>query len=149
MTHIQFYTMIDREPESRWHLAGRLLEKARSLGHSTFIQVNDEQDAQELSQALWGFKPESFLAHSLLQEGIPSKIQIGWDSQHGDHNDVLLQLSDVIPDFFSRFDRVIEMNCQHPELLETSRTHYRYYQDRGYPIKVVTLKTLMGKRTHG
>lgn len=149
MTHIQFYKMRDSEPSSRWHLAGRLLEKARSLDHTIFIQVNDEQDATALSQALWGYKPESFLAHTLLKDGIASKIQIGWSDLHGEHHDILLQLSDTIPEFFSRFDRVLEVNCQHPELLKTSRLHYRYYQDRGYPIKVVELKTLMSKQAHG
>lgn len=143
MTLVQFYTMIDEDPASRWRLAGKLVEKANLLGHATFIQVKDAQDAESLSQALWAFKPESFLAHGFYSKDQQERVQIGWGSEHGEHHDILLQLSDTIPDFFSRFNKVIEMSCQHPELLNTSRMHYRYYQDRGYKIKHIPLKTSM------
>jgi len=143
VTLVQFYTMVDEDPESRWRLAGKLIERANHLGHTTFIQVKDAQDADSLSRALWGFKPESFLAHGFIGKGVPERVQIGWGTDHGDHHDVLLQLSDSIPEFFSRFNKVIEMTCQHPELLNTSRMHYRYYQDRGYKIKHIPLKTSM------
>lgn len=143
MTLVQFYSMIDEDPASRWRLAGKLVEKANLLGHATYLHVNDLQDAESLSQALWAFKPESFLAHGFLSEGRHERVQIGWGSEHGEHHDIMLQLSDTIPEFFSRFNKVIELSCQHPELLNTSRIHYRYYQDRGYKIKHIPLKTSM------
>jgi len=62
-------------------------------------------------------------------------VQIGWHAEPGQHHDVLINLAAEIPEYFSRFERVFEVVSQDPAVLNATRSHYKFYQDRGYPLK--------------
>lgn len=149
MTQLDFYSLPDLELNAITQLTCKLLEKATLKNQQVLIQVNDEDDACQLSEKIWGFKPESFLAHGVLNEHSKNQIEIGWTNEHGKQHDVLIQLADNIPEFFSRFDRVIEITCGDSNNIAMTRDHYRYYRDRGYPIRHHKLKSVMGNQPHG
>lgn len=49
------------------------------------------------------------------------------------HHDVLINLGDDIPLYFSRFDRVLEIvEAAQPE---AGRARYQFYRERGYPLQ--------------
>ena len=48
--------------------------------------------------------------------------------------DLLINLCDEVPEFFSRFARVAEVVDADPERRARGRERYRYYRDRGYAL---------------
>lgn len=134
MTHIDFHILPDASVEARWLYSCRLIEKVANLGHSILIAVDTEEEAQALDDLLWSFKPESFIPHQIIGGENESSVEITFSEQSGDHNQVLINLSSQVPDYFSRFTRLSEIVIQEPKILENTREHYRFYKQRGYPI---------------
>jgi DNA polymerase-3 subunit chi len=151
MTRIDFYVLTEETAIVRLHYACRLAEKAFHHGHTIVIAVDDESQASNLSEYLWSFKPESFLPHQLqTHDGeqqvaislpttppptITSPIIVVWDQGHDDYHDILINLGHAIPDGFSRFQRVIEIVVQEKSCLASTRSHFQFYRERGYPLK--------------
>ena len=135
MTRVDFYILPESTADARLQFACRLLHKAVKLGHQCYIHCDNPQQAQTIDQLLWQFQPTSFLPHKLLGEaGAPCTIEIGCGDDPGPHNDVLINVSSAIPDFFSRFQRVSEIASQDPNTLDNLRNNYRFYQQRNYPF---------------
>lgn len=139
MTRVDFYILPDSDDEARLRFASRLTDKALRLGNRVFLACRDQAHAQALSDVLWSLRPESFIGHNVLNQPVaatlPAAVEIGWESACGDHHDLLINLSDEIPAYFSRFQRVAEIICQQPQLLEAKRQHFGFYRERGYPIQ--------------
>ncbi len=139
MTQIDFHILQDTSAEARWLYVCRFIEKVERLGHSILVVTETLEQAQELDDLLWSFKPESFIAHQIIGGEEDVKVEITYAEpsgaiQSGEHHDVLINLSSHIPEFFSRFARVAEIVIQEPNILENTREHYRFYKQRGYPI---------------
>ena len=60
MTKIDFYVLPEDGSLPTAVAIGRLAEKASARGHQVFIQTKDAQEALELDEALWAFRPSSF-----------------------------------------------------------------------------------------
>jgi DNA polymerase-3 subunit chi len=134
MTQIDFHILQDASVEARWLYVCRFIEKVERLGHSILVVVDTQEEAHELDDLLWSFKPESFIAHQIIGGDEEAKVEITYTENAGDHHDVLINLSSQIPDYFSRFARAAEIVIQEPKILENTREHYKFYKQRGYPI---------------
>lgn len=133
MARVSFYRLGSDEPDSRLLFACRLAEKARTLGHSIFIQAESETQARQLDELLWSYRPGGFLPHSLLsaQHSDEDKVAVGVSRQQAQHSDMLINLSaDPCPEP-ERFQRIDEVICQDPDILARGRDAYRFYQSRG------------------
>ncbi len=95
--------------------------------------------AQKFDALLWSLQPDSFLPHELLPAGKQTPVHIGWGEDSPHHHDLLINLGDAIPGFFSRFERVIEIVTQDPEQLAESRKRFRFYRERGYALETINL----------
>ncbi len=134
MTQIDFHILQDTSVEARWLYVCRFIEKVERLGHSILVAVDTLEEAQELDDLLWSFKPESFIAHQIIGGDEEAKVEITYSANAGEHHDVLINLSSQIPEYFSRFARAAEIVIQEPKILENTREHYKFYKQRGYPI---------------
>ncbi len=134
MTQVDFHILQDASVEARWLYVCRFIEKVERLGHSILVVVDTLEEAQELDDLLWSFKPESFIAHQIIGGDEEARVEITYTSDAGEHHDVLINLSSRIPEFFSRFARAAEIVIQEPKILENTREHYKFYKQRGYPI---------------
>lgn len=137
MTRIDFYILKDTANDAHFQFACKLTEKAYRLGHKVFIYTDSKADAHHVDELLWTYKTESFLPHNLQNEGpnAPPPIQISYKEDIKNQHDVFINLSTRIPEFFSRFNRVAEIAANHEEMRQTSRDHYKFYKDRGYPLQ--------------
>ena len=117
--------------------ACRLIEKAYLRGHQLFVYCNNKQDAEALDELLWIFKEDSFIPHNLQGEGPerPPPIQIGYEREPRGFSEILLNFADTIPDFFNRFQRVMEIVPNEEQAKEISRLHYREYRAKGCVLK--------------
>ena len=105
------------------------------LGNSVYIAMENEQEAQRMDALLWSFRPESFVPHDCEGEAQRhAPVLVGFGDSCGEHHNLLINLKQNIPDYFSRFERLAEVVCQLPDVLDVTRQHYTYYRDRGYPI---------------
>lgn len=136
MTRIDYYILQAQNEAERLFFACRVIEKAYKRGHQIYIYTESEHLADKIDDALWSFRKESFIPHNKLDEKIilSSPIEIGVKQQPIQHNDMMINLSNNIPDFFSRFNRVAEIVSQQPEILTACRINYAFYRDRGYPM---------------
>ena len=134
MTKIDFHILPTTQESDVFHYVARLAQKALSRNHTILIATNNEQQALMVSDALWSCTPDSFLAHSPISEAF-FNLQISHTVECGEHHDILINLCTVIPEYFSRFERIFEIVCQEPHWLTTSRDRYRFYNDHGYAIE--------------
>ena len=134
MTRVDFYVVSEAGEEARLTVAARLVDKALSRGHRLFINAQTEQQARQLDQVLWTFRPESFIPHALICDDTSAAVVIGWGQEPSNHDDVLINLEYTAPSFFSRFIRVAEVVTQDEKSLGALRAAWRFYRDRGYPL---------------
>ena len=133
MTRIDFHILgTDAFPEAADYVC-RLTEKAWQAGHSVLVHC-DEDWLTALDERLWSFRPESFVPHHTLSEG-ETAVNLTSNDDCAGHHDVMINFSHRQPGTFSRFNRLIEVVYGEPELKQAKREHYRFYQERGYPLK--------------
>ncbi|TCS41328.1 DNA polymerase III subunit chi [Reinekea marinisedimentorum] len=133
MTKIDFHILPSDQDTQRYKYVARLVHKAQSRNHQILIATESEAQAQEVSNALWSLSSEAFLAHTTVSND-HYPLQISFSGHCGEHHDILINLCHQTPEYFPRFGRVFEVVSQRPDLLESSRTRYRFYQDRGYAL---------------
>lgn len=136
MTRVDFYLLATADEAGCERFACRLAEKAFRTGHRIYLNGASRQQVERLDELLWTFRPGSFVPHRLADTGEEElPVLIGCSEQDpGEVADVLINLADDPPPFFSRFRRVAEIVNRSPEQRAKGRARYRYYQERGYPL---------------
>jgi len=140
MTRIDFYILPEGSAPAGTQVltACKLCDKAIAAGHRIYANVPDAVVAEDLDNALWTVRQGGFIAHErytggTLAEPLPV-VLIGHVEPPDTHHGVLLNLGLEVPDFFSRFERVLEIVAPDAQGRAKSRERYRYYRDRGYEL---------------
>lgn len=141
MTQIDFYVLDSAARGDRYHLACRIAEKARSAGRRILIHSRSAEEIAHVDRLLWTYWDDRFIPHGRLgrDEATLNPILIGDATQAMDEHDVLINLSEDLPGFFSRFERLVECVDHDVEVKQASRERFRYYRDHGYPLKTHTV----------
>ena len=156
MTRVDFYVLESGTRETLFQFVCRLTEKAWRKGNRIFMHCHDDQTAAKLDNLLWTYRDISFLPHSLASQDEETPIVIGvatnppeaggFPTEAGDlppeasdlrpqAYDLLINLADSVPEFFSRFERVIETTGIDDQHRQLARERYRFYQQRGYALE--------------
>lgn len=133
MTKIDFY-QIDQEDHLLF--ACRLIDKIFQQGHTVHVHTRNLTESESLDDMLWSFRPEHFIPHAIAEvteQDEDTPIMISHEVEPI-HQDVLVNLSDAVPDFFSRFTRVAEVVPLDENSRQAARVNYKFYQDRGYSL---------------
>ena len=137
MTRVDFYILQDMERSAMHRFACRLVARALRGGQTSYLHTTTEAQARELDDLLWDYPPHRLIPHGRLDtpaaQGAP--VVIGQQTQSVDtvpSDGLLINLSDDVPTFLGRFERVAEIVVG--ERRATGRERYRYYRDRGYPL---------------
>lgn len=133
MPRIDFYVLPDQQDKGRALLACRLAEKAYSLGHTLYIFAASEAQAAALDDLLWTFRQDSFIPHERYPltgtEGSP--VLIGIAPPTAVTAQVLINFTEAVPEGFERYERVVELVDQRPDVLVKSRERFKHYRERG------------------
>lgn len=132
MTRVDFYT----HAPDKLDLARILTGKAYRQGLQVMIYSPDKQVVADLDKRLWTIPANSFLPHcdSTADHAGVTPVVIGETADHLPHDQVLINLHDTTPTFFSRFERVIEIVSQDAADQNAARQRWRFYKQRGYEL---------------
>ena len=136
MTRIDFYQINGDEQD----FACRLIDLVYRRGLKIYVHARGADQAKQLDEHLWHFRPDAFVPHALQSEAIDAPIKIGFDHEPQEHQEVMINLSGEIPHFFSRFDRVAEVVPVDQNSRQAARANFSYYKERGYPLKYHDIK---------
>jgi DNA polymerase-3 subunit chi len=136
MTRVDFYILRDTAESACALFACRLTEKAVKQGHQVYINAESAAQLLQLDDLLWTFRAGSFLPHAvdIGEDNGASPVLLAHDREPGNSHDVLVNLSNEVPPFFSRFNRVAELAGGNDAQRSEARNRYRYYKDRGYTL---------------
>jgi len=134
VTRIDFY----RYAEDKIRVACRLAAKAFDRESRMVVYSPDAKVLADFDRTLWTFQATRFVPHCYVSSALASETPIVLSSSGESlpHHDVLLNLADEWPPFFSSFERVLEIVAQDEGDKERARKRYAFYEERGYDIKV-------------
>ncbi|MEH6565670.1 MAG: DNA polymerase III subunit chi [Halopseudomonas sp.] len=141
MTRIDFYLLSSDQPATRLQYACRLAHKAWQKGHHVYLHCPDQPAAERLDELLWSFNGEAFLPHALREDHNGEPVVCGSGEDPGAANDLLINLSDDTPGFFSRFARLAEIVVEQDAIRVPARERFRFYRERGYPLQSHQIRT--------
>ena len=119
--------------------ACRLLRKATAAG-SRVVVTGESQDLRTLDTELWTFSALEFIPHCHAASAEPqvlsaSPVVLADTARGTPHQQVLVNLGQVVPDGFERFERLIEVVSHDEGDRQQARTRWKHYADRGYAIQ--------------
>jgi len=137
MTTIDFYTHVD----DRLAVAARLAAKAVAQHGRVRVLTTDEADTAALDRLLWMQPATGFLPHCRLDSPIATETPVIVDHalEHDGPAEVLINLRDTPPPFFSRFARLAEIVSADAADAAAGRERYRFYRERGYELRAHNL----------
>lgn len=137
MTRISFYVLKSIQPEQRQAFACRLVEKIYHQGQQIYIHTDNAEQSAALDEALWALRPDSFVPHEIVQTNTDndSPVLIGHKAITPPRlMDVLINLTDEQPLFFSQFERVAEIIDDNDDIKQAGRQRFQFYKQRGYEL---------------
>lgn len=137
MTKVDFYT----GSTDKLRTACQLSHKAMQHGLHTVISLPDAANLEALDKLLWHYPDTAFIPHcrsdapsTELRTGLSEcPVVLSLDNENFPHHDMLISLHDECVNFFSRFDRVIEIIGTNEK--DSGRERYKFYRDRGYELR--------------
>lgn len=137
MTRVDFYISNNQAAHSQQQIACRITEKAYQQQNNVLIYTNNAAQSQQLDEMLWVFRQGSFIPHSLdnARHAQRSPVLIGHQQLPELKPDVLINLADDVPNFFSRFGRIAEIVAGDEQQRQLARQRYKFYRERGYALE--------------
>ncbi|TDQ36160.1 DNA polymerase III subunit chi [Thiopseudomonas denitrificans] len=136
---IDFYVSQDSQPQARLTLACRLVRRAWLAGLPVFVLCSDDAQLAQMDDMLWHLRPQFFMPHSRFDDNPSAPVVLGIDCWPVQDNSVLINLCMQPAPRVDQLDRVIELVCQTPELLQQSRTNFLHYRKLGFQPQRVEL----------
>ena len=127
-TRVDFYLLTDADPRARARVACRLAEKAFESGQRVHLHCTDAAETETIDRLLWTFRDRAFLPHGLA--GSDEPIELG-HAEPATAAPVLINLTDEVPSWYARFERVVEIVAGEESSKQTGRIRFRVYRDHG------------------
>ena len=148
MTEVEFHFNVG----DKLSYSCRLLRKARAGGAKVMVTAEPNLLAQ-LDQMLWTFSNTEFLPHcrgdaepaTLALTPILLATSPSDPAFEGSPHGVLVNLGQVVPEGFERFERFIELVGSAEDDRLSARQRWKHYKDRGYVLKKYDLNTTADK----
>lgn len=130
---VDFYVLAEADAEARMRFACRLAEKAYQHQQRVHLHTASVARAGALDELLWTFRQGSFVPHELAPTGATatSPVTIGHGPGTPPQADLLINLSDELPEFAVHFPRVAEVVDSSDEGRTLARERFREYRKRG------------------
>jgi len=139
MTQVDFYTHV----EDKLLFACQLTRKVYGQKRPLVIYAADFAVASKIDNLLWSSPSVGFIPHCPAEHRLAAQtpVLIAREQHEFPHHDVLVNLHDQWPPFFSRFERLVEIVSTDEADQAGARERFRFYRDRGYEIRTHAIKT--------
>lgn len=133
MTRIDFYFNVTNKQQ----LLAELVHGALSRRRQVTVWADDAEIASDISTKLWQQQTDRFMPNVLADDLLAAQtpVVIHWQENALLQDDMLINLTQVEPSFFSRFTQLIELVSEDEQDKVAARERYKFYRDRGYEIK--------------
>lgn len=137
MTRVDFYILSGTH--NRLGFVSKMTEQIYRQKHQLHIHTMDLSMSNQIDNLLWTYRDISFIPHERLQGDAPiAPVTISHEQEPmkrlETNHEILINLAIDVPDFFSRFERVVEIIDTDDSQRQQGRVRYRYYHDRGYEL---------------
>ncbi len=131
MSKVNFYLLKQGESTEQYVFACRLCEKILSQKLKAFIYTDTQEQADYLDDLLWSYRPESFLPHCVIGTDLDEDVSIiiGYADKYQKGFDVLINLSQNIPEFHNEFNRIVEIIPATEDAKAQGRLRWKQYKD--------------------
>jgi DNA polymerase-3 subunit chi len=139
VTRIDFYHYAD----DKLRFACRLAAKAYEQSSRVVVYTPDSEVLGRFDRDLWTFQSTRFVPHVFAGTGLAAEtpVILASSGENLPHHDVLLNLADEWPPFFSTFERLLEIVAADEEDKAKARSRYAFYRKRGYDIQVNAIES--------
>jgi DNA polymerase-3 subunit chi len=139
VTQVDFYIVDSDFADARLRTVCHIAEKAHDASQHVFIHGCSDAEAKKLDELLWTASQGSFIPHKIVREGADAApaepVIIGLNrGPLSERWDLMINLAEDVPEFFSRYRRVAEIVDGDAARRAQSRDRYRFYRDRGYTL---------------
>jgi len=136
MTDIRFYHLQKQTLDQALPL---ILEKAGQSGKNITVRLSNKNEVERMNAHLWGYKPESFMAHGCKKDGRAEKQPI-WLSDLAENPNqakilILTQGQEVALDEMATYDLCCEMlDGRDDEAVSKARARWKLYKEADHDI---------------
>ncbi len=132
MSRVDFYILPDGAGADRF--ACTIAKKAWATGNRVYIHTQSEEKAKNIDDLLWTFRDISFIPHELYNgtENENTPVTIGFGNDFPELSQVMINLDLEIPEFSSKFDRIVEIVGGNETNKQYARQRYRQYKNGDY-----------------
>jgi len=133
---VDFYLINIPTLTSSYRFVCQLIDKACQQKHQVYVHTNSAEEATTLDKLLWIFRDDSFLPHDILEKNMPPTVpvQIGHAITPEHHHDILINITEETPAFFSQFKRILEVVPSDKAARELARKKFRFYRDKNCQV---------------
>jgi DNA polymerase-3 subunit chi len=138
MPGVSFYILEKETEQEKFIFACKLIEKAYRQGQFSFVLTKDDRQSQIMDDLLWSFRPGSFIPHDKMPvtpKANSSRVLIGKSPPSGDHQTLLVNLSENCPGLNNQNTRIIEIIENDETAKAAGRARYKQYQSAGFSIE--------------
>jgi DNA polymerase III subunit chi len=139
---VDFYILAGSGDDARFGTVCRIAEKAMRSHQRIYVNVGSPEAARRLDELLWTFSQGSFIPHRVIghssaDASADEPVLIGYSlAAPPDGCDVLINLTDEMPETGGNCRRVIEVVDSEPARRDRGRERYRIYRERGFKLNV-------------
>ena len=137
MTRVDLYLTRAGQGGAKELTVCKLAHKAFRLQHQIYILAASAEEAAHLDKLLWTFSAGTFIPHALLtqERRYEVPVLIGDQDPPETWQDVLISLTATVPQWFERFQRVVDVVGPTETAKDRARERFRLYRDRGCTVQ--------------
>lgn len=100
-----------------------------------FIYTQDQTQAEQIDELLWGFESDSFIPHNLVGEGPKqgAPVEISYQPPLG-RRPVLINLTETMPTFANQFQFVVDFVPSDEALKQQARERFKMCRQWGFQV---------------
>lgn len=138
---IKFYILQVNQMQQAWLFACSCIESFYRKQQHVDIIMNHMNDAERFDQLLWTYRDDSFLPHTIFaqhkESDCPILILPSAKEKSASSKQVLINLSDDIPEHYQAYQQLIEIVYNEPSQQQHARMRYKKYRDNGHQIQTI------------
>jgi len=142
LLEIQF--AIAKEPY--YNLLSKLIHFYYKNNSTVLILCDNNFDSEQIDESLWSFDDISFVPHNIYNQKNMTLSPVLIVHKNLIPNiysyNILINLSDIIPNKYINFKKIIEIVKNDDARKNISRNHYKFYKSQGLDILTCKLEDL-------